>query len=73
MQILDSWLITAPTKEQPTIEPVRNQANQEILVFGWYLASLICTPYSKYPLFVGYDVDPLLKKEVYMFIYHGNT
>ena len=26
------------------------------------------TPYSKYPLFLGYDVDPLLKKKG---IYHG--
>ena len=23
------------------------------------------TPHSKYPLFSGYDVDPLLKKEVF--------
>ena len=24
-----------------------------------------CAPYSKYPLFLGYHVDPLLKKEVF--------
>ena len=23
------------------------------------------TPYTQYPLFLGYDVDPLLKKEVF--------
>ena len=30
-----------------------------------YLGSLLVYPYTQYPLFSGYDVDPLLKKEVF--------
>ena len=73
-------LLARGSEEIPLKKSLRSSEQLTLLqktCLGARFAKLVCgfatcvkrstndTPYSKYPLFLGCDVDPLLKKEVF--------